>query len=141
MHFHKYYEREIIMLEQKNSKKQGDVGLGIAIGWCTAKGYCVSIPLSDSQEYDLVVDIGGKLNKVQIKTTNAKSKYNIYAVGLRTGGGNQSFITSKLFDPKAVDYLFILTGEGTKYFIPCTEMDNVNSISLGKLVERYKVDY
>ena len=129
------------MLNQRNSKKQGDVGLGIAIGWFTSKGYCVNVPLSDSQEYDLVVDIEGKLNKVQIKTTTAKTESGKYKAGWRTGGGNQSFITSKLFNPQIVDYLFILTAEGTKYFIPCVEIINESSITLGKKYDKYIVDY
>lgn len=37
-----------MLLEQKNSKKQGDVGLDLAIVYFTSKGYCVSIPLTDS---------------------------------------------------------------------------------------------
>ena len=38
---------------QKNSKKQGDIGLGIAIGWFATQGYTVCVPLTDSQDYDL----------------------------------------------------------------------------------------
>ena len=49
------------MRKYKNSKKQGDAGLGIAIEYFTTKGYCVCIPLTDSQEYDLVVEIQNKL--------------------------------------------------------------------------------
>lgn len=47
------------MLEQVNSKKQGDVGLGTDISFFTQRGWTVSIPLTDSQDYDLVVDEGG----------------------------------------------------------------------------------
>lgn len=54
-----------------NSKQQGDVGLGAAIGWFTSKGYTVCIPLTDSQDYDLVVETKGKLEKVQVKTTSS----------------------------------------------------------------------
>jgi hypothetical protein len=33
----------------KNSKKQGDAGLGIAIGWLSAQGFDVLLPLTDSR--------------------------------------------------------------------------------------------
>jgi hypothetical protein len=46
-----------------NSKKQGYLGLGVAIGWFCQNGYVVNIPLTDSQEYDLVVDNGQGLKK------------------------------------------------------------------------------
>lgn len=62
------------MLCQKNSRKQWDVWLWIAI-CCFAKlWYTVSIPLTDSQDYDLVVDFEWKLNKIQVKTTRYKKK-------------------------------------------------------------------
>lgn len=46
------------MLRQHNPKKQGDAGLGVAIGWFTTHGYTMSVPLTDSQDYDLIVDDG-----------------------------------------------------------------------------------
>ena len=39
-----------------NSKKQGDWGLGRAIAYFTLKEYTVSVPLTESQDYDLIVD-------------------------------------------------------------------------------------
>jgi hypothetical protein len=45
----------------RNSKKQGDWGLGSAIAWFTAQGYTVALPITDSQHYDLIVDIEGRL--------------------------------------------------------------------------------
>lgn len=71
----------------KNTKKQGDVGLGLAIGWFTSQGHTVCVPLTDSQDYDLVVDIDGKLQKVQVKTTTYKAPSGAYSVGLSVKGG------------------------------------------------------
>lgn len=47
--------------EHKNSKKQGDAGLGEAIAYFTRLGYTVQLPLTDSQDYALVVDIDGNI--------------------------------------------------------------------------------
>lgn len=64
----------------KNTKKQGDYGLGSAISYFTSQGYNISIPLTDSQDYDLVVeDTAGFLKKVQVKTCMRTNRQ----VGLR----------------------------------------------------------
>jgi hypothetical protein len=128
-----------MLKEQRNSKKKGDVGLGAAIAYFTRMGYCVCLPLTDSQEYDLVVDIDGNLNKVQVKTTAYKTKHGIYSVGLRTLGGNQSFHTVKNFNKDLIDLLFILCETGDSYLIPATEITCINTINLGKDYYKYKL--
>ena len=57
----------------KNTKQQGNVGLGVAIGHFTLNGYIVSVPLNDSQDYDLIVDCR-TLYKVQVKPPNINQK-------------------------------------------------------------------
>lgn len=39
-----------------NSKKQGDIGMCYAMAYFSKMGYTVSVPVTDSQEYDLIVD-------------------------------------------------------------------------------------
>lgn len=119
------------MFNASNSKKQGDIGLGCAIGWFASKGYTVSIPLTDSQDYDLVVDID-RLSKVQVKTTSYKKPSGYFEVGLRTLGGNQSWNgVVKHFDPLKIDYLFVVTSEGECFLIPSSKINSKNSITLG----------
>lgn len=126
------------MLNQSNSKKQGDVGLGNAISYFTSKGLTVCVPLTDSQDYDLVVDIDG-LQRIQVKTTTQKSRYGIYKVDLRVKGGNKSRNYNKSFDFTQVDFVFILTAEGIRYLIP-SHVCGINSISLGQDKEQYKLN-
>lgn len=71
-----------------NTKMQGNIGLGTAIAYFTRNHYTISVPLNDSQDYDLIVDDGVKLYKVQIKTTRVRTKRNRYQVNLRVCGGN-----------------------------------------------------
>ena len=47
---------------------QGNLGLGKAINFFISEGYIVSIPLNDTQPYDIIVDKDGKLYKVSVKT-------------------------------------------------------------------------
>ncbi len=115
----------------KNSKKQGDIGLGAAIDYFSRNNYTVCIPLTDSQEYDLVVD-NGTLFKVLVKTTTRriKNRPGAYRFGLRTLGGNRSFHTVKKFDKEKVDLLFVLTDEGRKYLIPTISINVKNELIL-----------
>jgi hypothetical protein len=117
----------------KNSKKQGDVGLSAAIFYFSKKGHTVSIPLTDSQDYDLIVDIDNKLCRVQAKTSSFKTKYGRYSVGLRTLGGNTSWNgVVKYFDNTKTEYLFVLTENNEAYLIPSYEIKNKSSINVGK---------
>lgn len=129
-----------MLKNQKNSRKQGDVGLGSAISYFCGKGYTVSLPLTESQEYDLVVEINGKLNKVQIKTTTFKTPHGIYTVALKTCGGNRSGQSIKKFDFKKVELLFVLTNDGDEYLIPTSEDMPICSLNLGERYQQYKVN-
>lgn len=125
--------------QAKNTKQQGNIGIGIAIAYFTQKLYTVSLPLNDSQDYDLVVD-DGKLHKVQVKTCSFKTKNGSYEVLLKTCGGNQSFHSIKHFDSSKIDFVFIVTDDGDKYLIPGVELlNNKSSITLGKKWEKYKI--
>lgn len=130
------------MLKQKNSKKQGDVGLGVAIGWFTVKGWTVCVPLTDSQDYDLLVDDGEKINRIFVRTTRVKSrnKSGGYCLELRVKGGNLSGKGKvKYFSPELVDYVFALTDSGDKYFIPSSSITAKSGIVLGKEYQEYLV--
>jgi PD-(D/E)XK endonuclease len=130
-----------LLRNQINSKKQGDVGLGVAIGWFVRKGYHVSIPLTDSQDYDLVVEVDSHLCKVQVKTTYFQKYEDIYQVNLRVFGGNRSGTGKvKYFDPERVDYLFVLTEAGDMYFIPSHDIQSRSSMNLGEQYAPYLVE-
>ena len=124
---------------KKNTRKQGLVGLSSAIDWFVRNEYNVSIPLDDSQAYDLIVERDNKLFRVQVKTTYCKVKYNIYKVQLETAGGNQSFYTRKKFDNTICELLFILTDDNEQYLIPTNEVQATRSINLGKDKLKYKL--
>lgn len=113
-----------------NSKKQGDIGLGVAIAYFAAEGYVVNIPLTDSQDYDLIVDDGELLQRIQVKTTSYKARDGKFRVSLTTKGGNKSGQTVKKFDKTKVDRVFVLTSDGKKYVIPVEDLVGNNTISL-----------
>lgn len=126
-------------MDYKNTKKQGDAGLGAAIAFFAKRGDCINIPLTDSQEYDLIVDCGGTLRKIHVKTTNSLSPHGIYQVELRTTGGNKSRQIRALLDKTKIDFLFVLAGDGSEYLIPANMIESNGSLNLGKKYEAFKV--
>ncbi len=123
-----------------NSKKKGDKGLGAAIGYLTFSGVPVSVPLTDSQDYDLVGEFDGILEKIQVKYT-AQRKNGKFVVGLRVLGGNtkKNFV-NKLATDLVYDRLFVLTEDGDKFFIPKAAFaEHKNSLVLGEKYDQYRV--
>ena len=70
------------MLFETNQDK-GRAGISAAIGYFGMNGYTVSIPLNDTQGYDLIVDDGEKLMKISCKATGSRSKSGASVVSLR----------------------------------------------------------
>jgi len=127
--------------DQRNSKKQGDVGLAVAISWFAKNDFPVSIPLTDSQDYDLVIeDLDGSLRKVQVKTTWHQAYDGIYQASLKVAGGNRSGTGKvKLFDPSKIDYLFVVTEMWDMFFIPANAIKSRRTINLGEQYEEFRV--
>jgi hypothetical protein len=111
---------------------QGNAGVGLAIAYFTGIGHTVSVPLTDTQCYDLVFD-NGQLNRVQVKTTR-HVKNNNYVCGLSTAGRSRRVN----FDNTKVDYIFIATPDAM-YLIPSLFVQAKTGIRLGKKFESFKV--
>ena len=75
----------------KNSKKQGDAGLGQAIAYFTMLGYDIALPLTDSADWDLIVEMEDGLKRVQVKTSSQLSSTGVMKFNCDVKGGNQSF--------------------------------------------------
>ena len=124
----------------KTSRRQGDVGMAIAISWFARNDYRVAIPLTDSQDYDLVVEQDNCFYSVQVRTTYYEKYPGIYQLNLRVTGGNRSGSgVSKPFDPEKIDFLFAVTDSGEQYLIPGKSVTNKRSINLGDKYAQYKV--
>lgn len=122
--------------------RKGDIGLGQAIAWFTANGYVVSIPLRDSQDYDLVVD-NGTLQRVEVKTTVYKRKptkrrpNRRYELNLRVFGGNRSGC-GKTRTLGNVDLVFAVTPDA-RYLIPAGLLRGKPYVSLTSTFDRFRL--
>lgn len=115
--------------------------MGLAVGWFASAGYTVCIPLTDSQDYDLIVD-NGTPQRVQVRTCTREQRPGVYDVGLRVQGGNRTGTgRTKYFDPEKVDAVFAIVGSGEMYFVPSSEITARSVLSLGgKKYASWKVE-
>lgn len=115
---------------------QGDIGEASAIEWLTSMGALVWTPMGHSPDVDLIADLGDVLLRVQVKTSTLRSSTSAgeprWAISIATSGGNQSWGgVAKRFDPRRVDYLFVLVGDGRRWLIPARFVEGCRSIALG----------
>ena len=121
-----------------NTKTKGDIGVGQAIGYYTINSIEVLLPLGDKKPYDLVIDKDSKLQKVQVKYTSHKSKYNVFKCELRVKGGNKTGHTTYKYQEGDFDILFVCTSKGDLYEIPYEALGGKAKINLGKKYLQYK---
>ena len=122
-----------------NTKEKGNIGIASAILYYTQNRNTVSIPLNDSQNYDLVVDIDTFLYKVQVKFTASKAESGNYVVSLRSisGSSRQEYSTLKDTD---VDILFIVTDSGLLVEIPVIDINQKSMLTLtNDIINKYSV--
>jgi PD-(D/E)XK endonuclease len=119
-----------------NRRVQGDIGEMSAMEWLGAKGATVWVPFNHSPHVDLMAEWDERLVKVQVKTSTFRGPVMTgeerWKISIATNGGNRSWTgLAKKFDPTRVDYLFVLVGDGRRWFIPAPFLEAVRSIALG----------
>lgn len=61
-------------MNSHHTKLKGDLGLHLVMIELVRRGIGVSLPVSEHLPYDLIIDIDGKLYKVQVKARSKESK-------------------------------------------------------------------
>jgi hypothetical protein len=112
-------------------RQQGDVGEMSAMSWLASRAATVAIPVGSSRDWDLLTELDGRLLRVQVKTSTCFVKER-WDVTLCTRGGNQSWNgLVKRLDASRYDYLFVLVGDGRRWFIPAASVDGGWGLRLG----------
>lgn len=112
-------------------RRQGDAGELSAINWLLSAGAIVSKPLFENSDYDLVADFGGRVDRVQVKTSTCWAR-NRFVVSLCTRGGNQSWSgIVKRLDASRCDSVFVHVGDGRRWYIPATALGGGSAVVLG----------
>ena len=119
-----------------NRRVQGDIGELSAMEWLGSRGATVWTPSNHSAHVDLMAEWDDRLIRIQVKTSTfrltTKSGKERWQIAIATSGGNRSWTgLTKRFDPAKVDYLFVLVGDGRRWFIPAHLVEAARALALG----------
>lgn len=105
-----------------NDRKQtGRIGLSMAINYFTLQGYTVSLPINDTQWYDLIIEKDDVIKTVQCKATATDSG----SIDFRcTGGTNGGVYDHVLNHP--LDILFCVNKDLNAWIIPVDDLKIAN---------------
>jgi Holliday junction resolvase-like predicted endonuclease len=123
-------------------RRQGDLGELSAMEWLGSQGFNVWIPVGHSPDSDLIAeDADERLLRVQVKTTTLKVRER-WAASVCTRGGNRSWNgIVKRFSATRCDWLFVLVGDGRRWFIPAKSVDGGTRLLLGgPKYSRFEID-
>lgn len=107
------------------TQRKGDIATARAIATFTAMGYDVAIPLTESAAYDLIVDDGFQLTRVQCKFTSTPDRQ----VDLRRIHSNSMGYVVKMARDESYDWLYVLCGDDSEYLVRAC-LANRRSINL-----------
>jgi PD-(D/E)XK endonuclease len=115
-----------------NPRKQGDLGELSAMEWLASQGAHIYVPVGHSPDVDLIADFGDRILRVEVKTSTCRRESGRWYIHISTLGGNQSWSgLVKYFDPARCDYLFVLVGDGRRWFVPTSALEGRSAITLG----------
>jgi hypothetical protein len=106
----------------RNTQRKGDTAVAQAIATFTKMGYDVLIPLTESACYDLVVDVGNKLKRIQVKYCGGNQ------VGLRRIHSNSKGYVIKRIKKNTFDWLYVLNNNNEEFLI-VKDLSNRNCIN------------
>jgi hypothetical protein len=100
--------------------------------WLASQGATIAIPVFHSPNWDLIAELEGRPLRVQVKTCINNPSPGRWAVQLSTRGGNQSWNgVIKYLDSSRCDYVFVLVGDGRRWFIPTDALECRSGLTLG----------
>ena len=104
-------------MQLETNKDKGKAGLSLAIAYFGTNGYTISLPLNDTQWYDLIVEKDGKFQTVQCKFTSSKEK----TISFRSMGGTNGSVYDNI-NNHPLDLLFCADDEMNLFVIPMSEI-------------------
>lgn len=116
-------------MNEINRKQIGRIGMSMAINYFTCQGYTVSIPLNDTQWYDLIIEKEGIFKTVQCKCTQTEKG----DINLRSTGGTNGGVYDNILNHSELDYLFCVNKDLKMWNIPMEDLrmsGNTNRICL-----------
>lgn len=96
------------------NKEIGRIGLSMAINYFTLKGYTISLPLNDTQWYDMVVEKDNVFQTVQCKATQTEDD----TINLRSCGGTKGGVYDNIINHPELDLVFCVNKDLECWLIP-----------------------
>jgi hypothetical protein len=93
-----------------------DAAAPLAAAWFMARGCTVAFP-AEQAVYDLLVDSNENIHRVQVKTTTTSAASGNVNVARRPYSA-KNLGPRMPYDPRAIDYFFIVDGDCNMYLIP-----------------------
>jgi hypothetical protein len=131
------------------TSKIGQAAFAIAIQELTLLGYTVSVPLTDTQPFDLIISNyeGTAHQSVQVKGSTYKGEDgNNYLIklGPMIGYNKNGKTARKSFADNKCDMIFIVTGnifngQYDTYLLPREIITNISSVRIGTKFEKYRL--
>lgn len=103
------YQRTLLVM--RTSQRKRDLAVAQATATFTRMGYDVSLPITESAAYDLIVDTENNLHRVQVRYSSSKD------VELRRIHSNSQGYVVKKTKKNAYDWLYVLFPDGKEYLI------------------------
>jgi hypothetical protein len=88
----------------------------IAVAWFTLRGIPVAVP-TQPRPHDLLVSLRDKVARVQVKSTT-RANSGSWLAGICRAPSFDKTAGNVPYDPGALDYFWIIDGDGAIYFIP-----------------------
>ena len=104
-------------MQLNSNTDKGRAGLSLAIAYFGTNGYTVSLPMNDTQWYDLIVEKDGVFQTVQCKFTATENK----VIDFRSHGGTKGIVYGNLKD-SPLDILFCADNEQNLFVIPMSDI-------------------
>jgi len=104
-------------MQIETNKDKGKAGLSLAIAYFGTNGYTISLPLNDTQWYDMIVEKDGIFQTVQCKFTASKDN----AIEFKSTGGTKGIAYDNILNHK-LDILFCADKEMNMYVIPMKDI-------------------
>lgn len=95
----------------RETQRKGDIAVSQAIATFTKLGYDVALPLTESAAYDVLVDDGSRIYKVQVRFSSERD------VELRRIHSNSRGYVIKKINVPSYDWLYIFRPTGEEFLI------------------------
>ena len=98
----------------------------MAINYFTIQGYTISLPLNDTQWYDLIIEKDGIFETVQCKATQTENNI----IDFRSTGGTKGIEYDNILNHSKLDWLFCVDKNLNMWLIPVKDLCNKKQITL-----------